>query len=69
MNFRMARRCSTSGLDRAELFGLVVRGFQHFGQKLAERGVLGRRAFLQILAVNQRDVDGLADQIEQIFAA
>ena len=55
------------GFDRSELFRLRRGRFQNFGEELPERGVLRRRRFLQILAVDQRDVHRLADQIEQIF--
>ena len=58
------------GLDRLLKFGARERLLQNFGEHLAERGVFGRAGLLArlVLAVEQTDVDRLANQIEQIFA-
>ncbi len=49
-------------------FALRERFLQNFGEQLAERRVFRRAGLLAILAVNQRDIDRLADQIQQIFS-
>ena len=58
------------GFDRLLKFRAGQRFLQNFGQHAAEGGVLRRAArLLAILAVGQRQVDRLPNQIEKILAA
>ena len=69
MNFSKAKLVQHVGFDRLLKFCAGDRFLQNFGQHLSKRGMLGRAGLLAVaFAVDQADVDGLANQVEQVLA-
>src|ERR1700746_454853 len=54
--------------DRLLIFCSCQRFLQDIGEQLAESRVFGRASALLILPIDEVDVDGLANEIEQIFS-
>ena len=57
------------GFDGLLKFRARDRGLQNFGEQLAESAVFRRAGVLAVFAVEEADVDALADQILQILSA
>ena len=54
--------------DRLLIFCSRQRFLQDIGEQLAKRRVFGRTSALLVLPVDEADVDGLTNEIEQIFS-
>ena len=55
------------GLDGLLVFGALERLLKNFRQEPPEGSVFRRAGLLSIFAVKQADIDGLAEQVQQVL--